>query len=332
MEDDFDMAAAVADVGDGLGLGTESGDGDDDLGLGEVATKSEAGEAESGTPPAAETAPAVETPATTPVDDFPKTWRKEASAHWANLPSEVKAEVLKRESDIFQGLETYKVDANFGKSVKTVVAPYEQALRSQNIDPVNVIQGLMHSHHTLATGTQQQKLELFQKIASDYRVDLSGFAPAGEPPYVDPAVQALQNQLQAVQSQLSATERQQTDQRKAEMSKQVDAFASDTKNVYWNEVADDMAALLTKGVVGTLQEAYDKAVWLNPVTRMKEVTRTAAVNAEKAVSEAKAKAEKARAATAANVKTRARTGSAATSADSLDDTLNEALADIRNRA
>lgn len=351
MPGDFDMDAAVSDVGAGLGFGENAGGSDDDLGLGEDFGTESAGESgEEGTAgkpaaagPSASTAKvpvaastSIEPPATpattTPVDDYPKTWRKEVSAHWAALPSEVKSEILRREGDIFTGLESYKVDANLGKTVKSIVAPYEQILRSQNIDPLNVIQGLMQSHHLLATGTPQQKQDLLQRIVRDYKIDASALGQsAGEPPYVDPAVAALQTELGAVKSQLSAVEQHRVDQRRAEVSKQVDAFASDTKNIYWVDVADDMTQLLAKGVVGTLQEAYDRAVWTNPVTREKEIARTTAEKSEKAATAAKAKAESARLATAANVKTRARPGSAATVSESLDDTLVDTLATIRAR-
>lgn len=346
MPGDFDMDAAVGEVSDGLGLDTDSSGGDDDLGLGEdfgVKGADESGEAPiTGEPTAsdASTAPAKSTAATAttteaaPVDDYPKTWRKEVSAHWASLPSEVKAEILKREGDIFQGLEGYKADAGIGKSVKSIVAPYESILRSQNLDPLNVINGLMQSHHLLATGTPQQKQDLLQRIIRDYRIEVpGGQAPAtGEPPYVDPAVAALQTELSTIKSQLSATEQRQLDTRRIEVGKQVDTFAADPKNIYWAEVADDMSQLLAKGVVGTLQEAYDKAVWLNPVTRAKEVTRTTAEASKEAAAEAKRKADAVRVSTAANVKARAKSGSAATSSDSLDDTLNEAYAEIIARS
>lgn len=328
MPGEFDMESAVAEIGEGLGLEGPA-EVEDDLGLGDSPAQRD------DAPPAdTTTALSAEETATPPVEDFPKTWRKEASAHWASLPSEVKAEVLKRESDIFEGLETYKVDATFGKSVKSVIAPYEQTLREANVDPVRILEGLMYSHHTLATGTPQQKTELIQRIAKDYRVDLPASAPPQadvEAPYIDPTVQTLQTKLQVLESQMSAEQQRQANQRRAEVTKQVDTFAADPKNVYWSEVSDQMSDLLTKGVVGTLQEAYDKAVWLNPVTRMKEVTRTAAENAQKAAAEEKAKAEKARSAMSVNVKTRVKTGSAATSGESLDDTLSEALSAIRAR-
>lgn len=332
MAGEFDMDNAVAEIGSGLGFGDSPDSGSDDVEL-DVAAPVAADESATETP--AEPVADAEQPtvAAEPADAPPKTWRKEASAHWAALPSEIKAEVLKRESDIFQGLETYKVDAGYGKSVKAVVAPYEAILKANNMDPVQTIGGLMNSHYLLATGTPQQKAELFQRIAKDYNVDLAQFAPqpAGDAPYIDPTVAALQKQLQTVQSQLDVTAQTQLAQRRAEVTKAVDAFATDTKNVYWAEVANDMAALLAKGTAGTMQEAYDKAVWLNPVTRAKEIARTTAEANAKAAAETAAKLAKVKAATAANVRTKARTGSAATPLGSLDDTLEASLADIRSR-
>jgi hypothetical protein len=266
------------------------------------------------------------------LDEPPKTWRKEASATWAALPSEAKAEILKRETDIFKGIESYKVDATFGKSMKSVVQPYEAIMQANGMEPVSTIQGMLRGHHTLATGTPEQKAAIFKQMAKDYRIDLSSLAaPASEPPYIDPAVASLQTELRAVQSQLSEANQRRQAEARASVSAELDKFAGDPKNVHFNEVANDIANLLQRGVAGSLQEAYEKAVWLNPATRAKEAARNTAEAAAKAQGEAAARAAAARKATAANVTTRARSGSATTPTGSLDDTLNEAFAAIKSR-
>lgn len=321
----LDMDSAVSDIGTSLGFEVteDSGESADDVKL----EDSSAPEA-----PAAKTDPAavVEAVPGTEADAAPKTWRKEAAATWAALPAEAKAEIIKREEDIFKGIENYRVEANFGKTIKSVVAPYEGILRQHNIDPAQQIGNLMQAHYTLATGSPETRAQMFQKLAGDYGVDLSALAGA-EPPYMDPAVKLLQSELAGVKSQLSAAEQHRQAEIAAANSKQVDAFASDTKNIYFNEVADQMATLLQKGVVGTLQEAYDQAVWLNPVTRAKEVSRETAEAAKAAGAEAAAKAAAAKKATAANVRTSAKSGSAAAPLGSIDDTLAEALASIKAR-
>ena len=335
MEDNFDISAAVDDIGSGLGLDSPEVK-DDDVELEVVAPAAEAkAEPVTGETPAPET-PTAETPSNSPPADptatAPKTWRKEAAATWAALPSEAKNEILKREADIFSGIESYKVAADFGKSIKSVVAPFEQIMRDNNMDPVRTIGGLLNAHHTLATGSSQAKQDLFLKMAKDYGIDLGGLPSPGEAPYIDPAVAALQNELQSVKSVLQVqTERAYQEQRNI-VSKQVDTFASDSSNIYWADVADEMTALLNSRQASTLQEAYDKAVWTNPVVRAKEIARQTTEATAKAQKDAGVKMAAAKAATAANVRTRVRSGSATTPTGSLDDTLEAAMANIKARA
>jgi hypothetical protein len=335
MEDDFDISAAVDDIGGGLGFEVDEKPVSDDVVLDVVAKEvSDEKPLELAAPEATATGetPTADPSATPNINEPPKTWRKEASATWAALPSEAKAEILKRETDIFKGIESYKGDATYGKSVRTVVQPYEAIMAANGMDPVATIGGMLRGHHTLATGTPEQKATLFKQMARDYRIDLSSLvAPAGEAPYIDPTVAALQNELRGVQSQLSEANNRRQAEVRASVSADLDKFAADPKNLYFNEVATDIATLLQRGVAGTLQEAYERAVWLNPVTRAKEVARTTAEAATKAAAESATKAAAARKATAANVTTRARSGSATTPTGSLDDTLNEAFAEIKAR-
>jgi hypothetical protein len=328
MEDDFDLDAAVEEVGSGLGFDREDTP-DDDVVL-EVSAK------EVPNTPAPAPGEATPTTATTTptVDEAPTTWRKEASATWAALPSEAKAEILKREADIFKGIETYKVDAAFGQGVKQAIAPFEQVMRQHNMDPATTIRGLLASHHVLATGTQAQRVQLFRSLAKDYNLDMGVLLPqqpAGEPPYIDPAVASLQEKLSAVESELTQARQARFNESRNTISRQVSSFADDQRNIYFNEVADEMAGLIQRGIAGTVQEAYEKAIWLNPVTRMKEAARVTAEQTSTAQAAAAAKLMAAKAATAANVQTRAKSGSATTTLGSLDDTLSAALANIKSR-
>lgn len=336
MEDDFDVGAAVDEIGSGLGFDESPAPKEDDDVVLEVTAKDVT---EASTPaPAA----ASETPLETPtdgtastlasVDEPPKTWRKEASATWAALPSEAKSEILKREADIFKGIESYKVDATFGKSMKAAVQPYEEIMRANGLEPVATVQGMLRGHHTLATGTPEQKTALFRQMAKDYRIDLASLSEtSGEPPYIDPSVAALQNELRGVQSQLAEVNQRRMQEVRNSISSEIDNFAKNPANPYFDEVAAEVATLLQKGVAGTLQEAYEKAVWLNPATRAKEAARTTAEATAKAQQELREREAKARKATAANVKASAKSGSATTPLGSLDDTLEAALSKIKAR-
>lgn len=314
---DFDFGSAEADISEGLfDTAPTSSEDPDELKLEEPA------ETPAPARGAAETSAAAPTTPTEPALEAPRTWRKEASEKWATLPPEVQKEVLKREEDIFRGLESYKADAQVGKSVQHIVAPYLPLLQAAGLDPLQQIDGLMRAHHALATGTPEQKAAVFQRLAQEYQVSLGG-----ETPYIDPQVAALQKQLSEVQSRLMGRERQEADQARTTLQREIDTFAADPAHPHFDEVANDIAGLLRSGAAANLNEAYEKAIWLNPVTRGKEQARLAAL--ETAAAESRAQA--ARKAAGANIRSKAKSAGATAPLGSIDDTLSAALESIKSR-
>ena len=340
-ENDFDMSGAVAEISDGLGFDEDTGGGSDagDINLDTGAAGSDPAAASDGAgDPAAAADPNASTfqPPETHKHLFNeqgmlRTWRGEAAAEFAKLPPVVQQEILKREEDIFKGIEGYKEAAAFGNSLKQVLDPYLPVLQQYNIQPAAQVADMMQAHYTLAFGTPEQKLALMQQVAKDYQIDLRNLNLEGAA-YVDPQVADLQKQLQQLQSQMSQSQRAQTEAKRSEIERHVTAFASDPKNIYFEELANDIAHLLRTGAEKTVEAAYEKAMWMNPAVRAKELTRQQAEKAEAERKAAAEKAEAARKATAANVRTKAKSGSAATPLGSMDDTLNETLASIRGRS
>ena len=329
-EGGLDLSAAGDSISADL-FGTSGGDdngGDaDDVNLDDNGG-TDAGTA-AATPPAAGTPSAKEgasAPAASTLQP-PKTWRPEAAAKFAALPPEVQQEVLKREEDIFKGLESYKADASIGKALKGVVQPYLQVFQSQGIDPMQQVSGLMRAHVALATGTPEQKQQFFQHLAKEYGVDLDT-----EAPYVDPQVAGLQKQLSDLQSRLNGREQHEANEARSKLQAEIDSFASDPAHQYFDEAANDMAGLLRSGAAKDLKDAYDKAIWANPITRAKEQARLTADAEAKAKAEAAERAKQARKATGANVKSSAKAASGTAPLGSIDDTLNAALAAIKSRA
>lgn len=328
---DFDLAGAGDSISADL-FGTSGGDDNggsaDDVNLDDNGG-TDAGTA-AATPPAAGTPPAKEgetgTPAATGLQ-APKTWRPEAAAKFATLPPEVQQEVLKREEDIFKGLEGYKADASIGKALKGVVQPYMHIFQAQGVDPIQQVSGLMRAHVALATGTPEQKQQFFQHLAKEYDVDLGG-----EAPYVDPQVAGLRKQLSDLQSRLNGREQHEANEARSKLQAEIDSFASDPAHQYFDEVANDIAGLLRSGAAKDLKDAYDKAIWANPITRAKEQARLTAEAEAKAKAEAAERAKQARKATGANVKSSAKAASGTAPLGSIDDTLNAALANIKSRA
>lgn len=316
-DESFDMAGAVDEVSAGLGFGEPEAV--------EPAAPAEPVVTTTATDPAAAVDPAAPPAAI----EAPRTWRGEASAEWGKLPPVVQQEILKREEDIFRGIEGYKADAAFGNSLKTVLDPYMPTLQQYNIKPEAQVADMMRAHYTLAFGSPQDKLSLVQQIAQDYGIPLDQVG--AEPTYVDPQVQALQNELKDLKSRISGNETQVMEAKKAEITQHVQQFAADPANVHFEELADDIARLLRTGVEKTVESAYQAAIWLNPAVRAKEISRQQAEKAEAGLKEAEAKAAAARKATAANVRSTAKGGSATAPLGSMDDTLQETLRNINAR-
>lgn len=329
--EEFDTSGALAEISEGLGFGDSSDGGGaeetlvEGTGIEGQGTATPVEEAAPPSPEPAEPAPAEPAPA-----PAPRTWRAEAAAEFGKLPAVVQQEILKREEDIFKGIEGYKADAAFGKQIGNVMAPYLPILTQYGIQPEAQIQDMMQAHYTLAFGSAEQKTALLQQFAQDYGLDLGQAAATA--PYLDPQVATLQKELQSIKSQLTQTQQQELVAKRSQVETEVTAFATDPKNVYFEELANDIAHLIRTGAETTIAAAYEKALWSNPAIRAKELSRQ---QAEKEVAERKTAEEaaaKARKATSANVHTKARGGSAAAPVGSIDDTLNETLASIRGRS
>jgi len=275
-------------------------------------------------------APAPGKPGFSP-DTLPRTWKPELADKWAGIDPDVRAEIARREEAMFQGLEGYKQHARVGNDFQRVIAPYQEKYQRYGVDPMQDVAGLLQARDTLSFGTPEQKVEVIRNIIKDFGIQLPEASGGAEPPYVDPQVQSLQKELQDVKSTLSRADAERAAAYQAEARRQVEAFAGDPANIYFNDVADDIAQLMRSGVCKDLKEAYDKAVWANPVTRAKELQRQTEAAAAKTKEQEAAHAAAARKATGANVRTSAKSAGGTAPAGSIDDTLAETLAAIRGR-
>lgn len=261
----------------------------------------------------------------------PSTWSKEALADWATIPPRAQQEILKREQDMFRGLEQYKSAAEVGQKYETVVEPYRAVLNEEAVDPVQLFQSFAANHYLLSRGTPEQKLQIATNLIQSYNIDVAGLVEnLGVMEPISPEVRQLQTELHKTRAQLERldSDRQQTN--RAQMEQQIEVFASDPAHPYFNELIDDIAKFLEAGAA-SLQAAYDSAVYANPVTRQKEVDRLTALKLNAEEQAKKTRADKIAASTAADVTTMQRQRNGTVPVGSMDDTLAETLASISAR-
>lgn len=241
--------------------------------------------------------PAVVTPPKPGEPDLtkpPTSLKGNVQAKWQSLDPDVRAEFHRREADFHNGLSAYKQMAEIGKIMDAEVRPYEAFIRSKNLAAPAVVRDLLNTAYTLNTGSPEAKMQVVLNIAKEYGIDLSNVQESAQQlaaaaPQIDPVIAPLQEKLTAIEKRFEQQQQEAAQREYAELQRETNAFAQDSKNKFYELVKLDMAALIETGRADGLQDAYDKAIWANPEAR-------AQLLAEQQAAERKAKAEKAAAA------------------------------------
>ena len=145
-----------------------------------------------------------------------------------------------------------------------VLSPYEQHWRQQGMDTVAGVRQLVSYAEALAKNPQA----VIPQLAQMYGVDLQSLV--AEQPYIDPQVSALQQQVQRMQQaehQRTQAAQQQQYHRLTEEIRAFETAADEQGNLkapHFQRVYNTMVALANGGAAKSLQEAYDKAVVLDP--------------------------------------------------------------------
>jgi len=312
---DFDMDAGVADIAEGLGLGSgddDSGDNfDDDEGLGnevEQETKKDSKEAD-------ETAEAT-------IKQAPASWSKEQYDNWSKIPKEAQEYVELREKQMLDGIEQYKQGHQQAIEMQRIIEPFRSSLQKHGVSETQAIQNLFGHHIALTEGTTEARQAAFVALGQNL-----GLIPQEGQAQADPRTQDLQQRLERIERQEQQRNVQAQQQNYSKIEQEVNTFASDPKNEYFDEVADDVVTLLKTGI--DLQSAYEKAVWANPITRAKELSKSVSEQTKVITNKNTEAAKAARKASSSNVRPINSNKASNEPAQSWDDTMAETLARIK---
>ena len=161
-------------------------------------------------------------------------------------------------SDLFhKGIEMYKEAAGFARTIDKAITPYKEYLGQLGVAPDVAFSNLLKTEKTLRMGSAQEKVEMFQKLAHDYGINLEVLAGI---PYDAQAAQ-LRQQLAWTQDQLQASNDFRQSQEDQVIQSHIDDFG--TNHELFNEARLVMADLLEKGLATDLQDAYEKALRLD---------------------------------------------------------------------
>jgi len=230
----------------------------------------------------------------------PSTWKKEYVTIWDKMEKgeQISKEDFtkfaeyanQRESEYKKGVSTYKAEADRAKSYENVIAPYAQDLQRRNIQPTQYIENLVRAEQILSNAPYNQKVQVFQKLAADYGIQLNG----GQATQLDPYTQQLMNQLNQVNQEVSSIKGRFAQEENQRLMGEIERVRSNVEKFpHFDVVREEMAQLLELGKAQDLETAYKKAVRMNDDVWELEQERllsTAKQQASKAQQVAKAKA------------------------------------------
>jgi hypothetical protein len=230
----------------------------------------------------------------------PSTWKKEYVQIWDKMEKGKqisKEDFVKfaeyanqRESEYKKGVSTYKAEADRAKSYENAIAPYAQDLQRRGIQPTQYIENLVRAEQILTNAPYDQKVQVFQKLAADYGIQLNG----GQVTQLDPYTQQLMNQLNMVNQEVSSIKGRFAQEENQRLMSEIERVRSNVEQFpHFDVVREEMAQLLELGKAQDLETAYKKAVRMNDdvwAIEQERLLKDAKQTAIKAQQVAKAKA------------------------------------------
>lgn len=219
-------------------------------------------------------------------DHAPSSWKTDIAQKWSDLPSEVRAEINRREADYHKGIESYKEYSRVGQVMEQAISPYMRNIEASGVQAPQAIHQLLKVEDALRNGDPVTKAQTLVNMAQQYGIDIAGLQNVPKP---DPQVVQLQQRLDAQNAQF-----QQYQQRDQEVVlSEIEKFKNDPSNVHFEAVQGDMALLLQSNRAESLKDAYDKAVWMRPDIRKSLVEQQRTEAEQKATIQAREKRAKA---------------------------------------
>jgi hypothetical protein len=261
----------------------------------------------------------------------PASWKKDYHEVWQKADPKMQEYAWQREEQMRAGVEPLLAKAQFADTMQEAIAPYLPTIQGMGLSPEKAVSALMQADYTLRTAPPQQKMQLFMQLAQSYGIQLptGGQSPQQRPQaQVDPLVWQLQNELNNVRGEVMGWKQQQEMQQNQQLLSEINQFSM--KADHFEEARPTMIQLLQSGMAETLEEAYEKAIRLNP-DLFEQINK--AQQAEVAARQAKEQNKAAKAARAAAVSVRSATPGVNTAPKGGDRRaiLEEQFADLESR-
>jgi hypothetical protein len=232
----------------------------------------------------------------------PASWKKDFHEVWQKADPKMQEYAWQREEQMRAGVEPLLSKAQFADAMQEAISPYMQTIQGLGLSPDKAVAALMDADHKLRNSDPQTKLQYFQQLAQSYGINLGALQGQMPQQTVDPTVYALQNELNKVRGEVMGWKQQQEMMENQSLLNEINQFS--LKADHFEDVRPAMIQLLQSGMAQTLDEAYEKAIRLDPnlfeqvsKAQQAEIVAKQAKEANKAAKAARAAAVSVRSAT-----------------------------------
>jgi hypothetical protein len=196
----------------------------------------------------------------------------EAKEAWKDAPEALKKDIEKRERDFAAGIQQYAEGAKRAHEIQQTLAPYGQYIQ-MNGGPAQTINTLLQAGSQLQFGSAPQKAQMIASLIEQFGVDIQtldnllvGKDVPRETQQQTEIEQMLNQRLQPLQQQLGVyrqREQQMHMAQQGQIQTELQKFANDPKNEFYQDVKMDMADILDfaarRGQEMSMAEAYSRA-------------------------------------------------------------------------
>lgn len=196
----------------------------------------------------------------------------------------IQEEVLRREREIDTTLRTTAEARKHYEEFGRAVQPYMHFFAQENSTPMQGFSNYLQTAAMLRTGSSAQKADVLAHLAVTFGVDVNdldtalsrrfsgqGGAPSTQtavPPNVQAMIQQHLQPYQSFMQTMQARLQEQNEQVTRTLQGELEEFATNPENEFFNDVREDMADLLElaakQGRALSLQEAYKRATLAHP--------------------------------------------------------------------
>lgn len=210
----------------------------------------------------------VEQPALAPAQEPetailpPHSLKAAVKAVFATLPKDVQDEFLRIEGEAQKAKTEWSGKGEQYNRFEKLFEPISDRLTLSGMTRETYTAALIRADEML----RKDPAQALPMLAQMYGFNIPGLQ-APQQPLIDPAIQSLQQTVSQLQQQLQSRETSDEQGKMQAAQSELEAFRSDPKHLYFDNVRQMMGKFIEMDPGLTLADAYDRAVYADPQIR-----------------------------------------------------------------